>query len=519
MAGSSASPSPGLFEAPRPGVPTLDQRQTDELVIALVGPVGSGVTTTADLIADLLAAEFGYETRRVKVADLIRDNGPLVGIACEPDLAGSGRVARLQAAGSGLRAAFGDDYLALKSVEHMALERLDRGGYRDTDAGGLVSRPRRHAYIIDSLKNPAEVDLLADVYGDMFWLFGVFAPVPVRRRRLAAKGIEGPASDEICRIDEEEGVAHGQQVRRTVERADFFVRNDGDDTDGLTATVRRHLDIVFGVGVVTPTRHEAAMYTAVTAAASSACLSRQVGAAIYSTAGELIGIGANDVPRAGGGLYGHEDGAGDHRCARQADPVCHNDARKRQLYQDIALALKQEKLLARKAPMDRLEATLRDAGLRNLIEYSRSVHAEMEAIISVARGHKAGLVGATMYVTTFPCHACARHIVASGIARVYYIEPYPKSLALQLHDDAITIREDDASGRVAFLQYDGVAPKNMIRLFKVRHERKEGGRALVPDRRRAHPVCRAPMDGFDRREQIVVGQVQAREARWRDPPA
>lgn len=40
-------------------------------------------------------------------------------------------------------------------------------------------------------------------------------------------------------------------------------------------------------------------------------------------------------------------------------------------------------------------------------------------------------------MTTFPCHYCARHIVAAGIYEVQYIEPYPKSKALQLHADAI----------------------------------------------------------------------------------
>jgi hypothetical protein len=43
-----------------------------------------------------------------------------------------------------------------------------------------------------------------------------------------------------------------------------------------------------------------------------------------------------------------------------------------------------------------------------------------------------------MYVTAFPCHYCARHIVAAGIDEVQFIEPYPKSRALDLHGDSIT---------------------------------------------------------------------------------
>jgi deoxycytidylate deaminase len=30
---------------------------------------------------------------------------------------------------------------------------------------------------------------------------------------------------------------------------------------------------------------------------------------------------------------------------------------------------------------------------------------------------------------SFPCHMCARHIIATGLREVVYIEPYPKSVA------------------------------------------------------------------------------------------
>ena len=47
---------------------------------------------------------------------------------------------------------------------------------------------------------------------------------------------------------------------------------------------------------------------------------------------------------------------------------------------------------------------------------------------------------ATLYTTTFPCHNCAKHIIAAGIARVVYVEPYPKSKAMEFHGDAL-VRE------------------------------------------------------------------------------
>jgi deoxycytidylate deaminase len=207
------------------------------------------------------------------------------------------------------------------------------------------------------------------------------------------------------------------------------------------------------------------MYNAASQASTSACLSRQVGAAIFSKEGELIGVGANDVPKFGGGLYCSEDGAEDHRCFKQTGGLCRNDEHKDLLYKAIFRELRNDGILSAKVDQSAITAALKRTDIKNLIEYSRAVHAEMEAIISVARGNKPGLVGATLFSTTFPCHSCARHIVASGIRRVLYIEPYAKSLANTLHGDAISMVETDNPKRVAFLQYEGVAPKNMIRLF------------------------------------------------------
>ena len=272
----------------------------------------------------------------------------------------------------------------------------------------------------------------------------------------------------------------------------------------------RYLAILFNVEVHTPTQDEEAMLGAMSAAAGSACLSRQVGAVIYSKAGELIGVGGNDVPKKGGGLYSAGHGQNDHRCYKWNGKICHNDAHKHMLYFAIFEKLREDGMLQDTASLNQVEKSLTRTDLRNLIEYSRSVHAEMEAIVSVARGAKNGIVRATMYVTTFPYHNCARHIVASGIERVIYIEPYSKSLALELHADSVS-QMDDNSGLVRFLQYEGVAPKNVVRLFKNGIERKSGGKLVHTRPTEAHPVFPSPLDGFATREQIVLNKIKSLE--------
>ena len=117
------------------------------------------------------------------------------------------------------------------------------------------------------------------------------------------------------------------------------------------------------------------------------------------------------------------------------------------------------------AKKDDVNARLRRSSeVRGLIEFSRAVHAEMHAILNA--GHSSGtrVRGGKLYVTTYPCHSCARHIIAAGIKEVRFIEPYRKSLATRLHADAITESESDKH-KVRIVPFDGVAPARYLDLF------------------------------------------------------
>ena len=49
------------------------------------------------------------------------------------------------------------------------------------------------------------------------------------------------------------------------------------------------------------------------------------------------------------------------------------------------------------------------------------IHAEANAILNY-RGSNKDLVGATIYVTLFPCHECAKTLVQAGIGEVVYLD-------------------------------------------------------------------------------------------------
>ena len=101
-----------------------------------------------------------------------------------------------------------------------------------------------------------------------------------------------------------------------------------------------------------------------------------------------------------------------------------------------------------------------------------------------------------MYVTTFPCHGCARHIIAAGVSEVVFIEPYPKSLTEQLYEDEIELvhkplpdeRPKLPITQVRFRPFQGVAPSLYQRVFAIRTRKNEFGVIAVWSPKKATPV-------------------------------
>jgi deoxycytidylate deaminase len=182
------------------------------------------------------------------------------------------------------------------------------------------------------------------------------------------------------------------------------------------------------------------------------------------------------VPKGGGGLYR----AGEHYDRRDLhadrDTVnVHAD----QIIEEVLDTVRRAGWLAEDAQpqLSEARAAFRKSRVMNLLEFGRTTHAEMEAVLAASR-IGATVRDATLYTTTFPCHECARLIVTAGIRRVVYIEPYPKSRALELHRDAIFSYDDThAPGcenadcaevhAVRFEPFRGVGPHRYVDLFSI----------------------------------------------------
>ncbi|MEJ0075227.1 MAG: anti-phage dCTP deaminase [Alphaproteobacteria bacterium] len=474
---------------------------TSELVIALCGPIGSPLHKVAAAFKEALDGKFGYEHCLIlRLSKLIEEHqGKAVS---GPAFA---RTKELIEKGDALREKHGSAILAELAVSEIVLERQRFKASSEAP----TFQPRRICHIIDSVKNQEELDLLRLVYRDMLYFVGVFAPLPARVKSLEHKGMSSGEIHNLIDQDSGEEIAHGQTVRDTFPNADCFLRIDVDSDSQIAARVERFLHVILGTQVITPTAAETAMYFAASAAGNSACLSRQVGAAITDANDEVIAVGWNDVPKAGGNLYmadpkNDPQSTHDLRCWNLEGGTCFNDQEKKLISELLVEELAKVGVVSDQHKSLALDTIAKNSKVKSLIEFSRSVHAEMHAIINAGKLSSGSPENGKMYVTTYPCHNCARHIVAAGVKEVYYIEPYRKSLATKLHSDAITEEESDVA-KVRILPYDGIAPLRYLKLFRVPPDsRKSGGKLIKVEPQSATPRFDKTLEALPTLEAMVV---------------
>jgi len=458
-------------------------RYAPELVIAVVAPSGIEFDAVRKVIAERLGS-YGYDVVDVRLSKwLWHVSGLTPADLDRPDV----RIPRLQHVGNEVRRlAKRSEALAYVAIREMRVVRGERNQLRGAKPGSSDAQAplRATAFLIWSLKHEREVEILRQVYGSHFFLFSIYAPAEDREERLAALMAdrsgrsERPrrfiaAARQVIEADEHERVAdgdYGQNVRDAYPLADFFL--DGSNEVDLGATATRAIDVIFGYPFATPTRDEFAMFVADAAGLRSAELSRQVGAAIASEAGDIVATGTNEVPAFGGGHFwsdGYQSlSREDNREYRNV--VDTSDKAKRQLAREIFQALRSQGAFEPSfAPTDdEIYKSFETTGLRELTEYGRAVHAELSALMDAARRGVA-VEGRTMFVTTFPCHHCTRHVIAAGIRRLVYIYPYAKSLARELHGDSI---QSTGLGKldkrkVHFQPFLGIAPRRYQTAFSM----------------------------------------------------
>lgn len=511
---------------------SLPQSPGPELVFGLLAPIGVDL----DLVADVLVRsldEVKYSSASFRLTTLMQ--AAKVGLP----LAASDYVASYReriAYANEVRRKHGKQAMASLAVSAIRSFRVQarqsgqpHSGERrlgDEDERDEEAPLERQAYILRQLKRPDEVTLLRRVYGRQFIAISAYSPTAARRRRISERELASTGGlisdsdlnkrvfDLIEQDAREASDSHGQNLRDAFALADVFV--DASSREKCESSVRRFIKLLFGNNQLTPTHDEYGMYIAKSASLRSSDLSRQVGAAIFTPTGEVISLGSNEVPKAGGGTYWAEDRSDARDFVGGFDP---NERQKMKVLTDLLERMRKAgklsgDLLQKETGVDVAHALLSEGGegsvkeskLMDLIEFGRIIHAEMSALMDAARNGISTRHG-TLYCTTFPCHLCAKHIVAAGVDRVVYLEPYPKSYAADLHYDSISVDGEDCEGVVSFDTFVGVSPYRYRDLFEKGKRKYGAGLAQEWANDEPRPIIEVYYPSYAKAENFVVAEL------------
>jgi deoxycytidylate deaminase len=380
----------------------------NELVFAVVGHVGSGTTEIAKALQERLTESDlpggPFQVTLLKAREVIDAWATTVGEA-PPSTAKDTltTVERYQDLGDMMRKNTNDHaavakHLAIKVRETRALQT----GVSAAGTGPIMPDGRRRAYILDSIRHPAEVGLLRHIYQDAFILIGVVCEEHVRLARVTRhyKDAGEERAKQFMGRDARAKEKYGQRTSDAFQLSDFFIDNTLDrfthDSHpqeenpewDVNEKLSRLVKIVLHTEIVRPTTSERAMHHAYGAKMASACLSRQVGAALLDKEGNLIATGTNEVPRGGGGVYGQgfaeTPEQSDQRCAFRATVYCSNTQEQNTIIDEIIAEIPQ---LQDIDPVTKIQTrkSLREGRIGDLLEFSRAYIDVMAASVSKSR--------------------------------------------------------------------------------------------------------------------------------------
>jgi deoxycytidylate deaminase len=456
----------------------LNRINFPEIFLGFVAPIGANLEGSVREFRRFFN-EVGYNVITIKVTNAFRPLATRLE-PTEPLDHTPKRYERFRSYinyGNQIRAHFDDDAV----LASIACAKIMRARIHTNQSD--KDKPQKNVYLIHQFKRKEEVELLRSVYGRVFFQVSIYSRRGARVDHLARQfahaendsnhNLYRSKAEHIVQIDESEGGAgHGQQVSAIFHDADVVINSDEGD-ESVKKQIHRFLELLFGSNKISPTKNEYGMFAAKSAALRTLDLSRQVGAAIFTEQGEIISMGSNEVPKALGGTYWSDSGDGldDRDYARGRDS---NEQMKRERLREIL------KIINANNPEEILSKDeVKKSQFMDVLEYGRIIHAEMSAICDAAR-LGLPLRGATLFCTTFPCHICGKHIIASGIAKVVFLEPYPKSMTSDLHSDAVLIEGGDR-GRyqhypyVEFNHFHGICPRRYRELFERARRKDDDG--------------------------------------------
>jgi deoxycytidylate deaminase len=323
-------------------------------------------------------------------------------------------------------------------------------------------KDKKKTYIaIDTIRNPYEAKYFKDRYA-AFYLVSINAPTDDRKKYLQDK--YKFTLDQISEIDKHESGTFPDDkqvtqnkcdtceqeikaksaydkydeliisnVKKCIEISDIHIfnpRNELQNHNVLKAQLAWYLSLIKHPGLVTPTPLERVMQIAFTAKMNSGCISRQVGAVVTDEHYSIKSVGWNDVAKGQVpcNLRSLEDLEN-----FSSDTTYSEYERNNQKFRDQAASelIKIKDLGNKGRNLSYCFKSIQNTidGEKNQV-HTRSLHAEENAFLQLAKYGSMGIEGGKLFTTASPCELCAKKAYQLGIKEIVFIDPYP-GLAIQ----------------------------------------------------------------------------------------
>jgi hypothetical protein len=169
----------------------INRTHTPELIFALCGFMGTEIHPIADRLKFIMENDYGYACRTIRLSELIQKNKFSDDLKTLPKNSTQlyTKTKNLIHHGNQLREKYGESVLADLAIHLIGEERVKEAQASQEKNSGqkMLFKPRKVCFIIDSIKNPNELDILRSVYRRLLYCIGIFSPTQIREDNLKNK--------------------------------------------------------------------------------------------------------------------------------------------------------------------------------------------------------------------------------------------------------------------------------------------------------------------------------------------
>lgn len=294
---------------------------------------------------------------------------------------------------------------------------------------------RKTLIVIDALRNPFEVLYFRERYS-AFYLMAVHTEEKVRRDALFKRGFRIDEIEHLDNVEAGKSSFHDSyekiDIDKCIELADIHLAHDGTDKDhnrDMVNQIFTYVALIFHPGLIPPSPLERCMQIAYTAKLNSGCLSRQVGAAVTNEYFSVQSIGWNTVAEGQTpcslrnlyDLFKDEDEGAFSDFERFNEEFGQEKKKLIQAYEPVKKKLNGLNL---SYCFKDIYTSSKDKQRNNQV-HTRSLHAEENAFLQLAKYGTQGIKGGKLFTTASCCELCSKKAYQLGITEIYYIDTYP----------------------------------------------------------------------------------------------